>query len=403
MNPYKLLLCLTAITLISCNSSKTNNSNDSKNNLLAYYNYNIDSIAKATPISKSDFIKIEIGEIEINREGHDMIQEIIEADKREDISSIKSEYSLEEITTKAPNFSPIPKEIYSSEIEHNNSFQNHLYSSASKSLIKSAKSVIDEEFGIFRQFHHLWNALLVKCYIKDDSEITSEWNNIIRNKLDLQNLNVNINNRIRNYQNLVYNKHLYLDPKNATKYQELPMVKIDINKLDLMIEPYIQEKLSNEGYDIGIDIFFTILIVFITSLIYKPLIDNAIINANNWGKIRENLLNTGELLVQSKRKSKDNPWWMNLAMDAFKTANKGFTEYRIREAKAKFESERRLWRSITGSIITIASLCYFVPQDLKIEAQIQEELTQIFIKNIEVKNIDVLENLDNYTNHFFNV
>lgn len=388
-----------AITLFSCNSSKTNNNLNSKNNLLYHYNYNLDSIAKLTPISKSDFIKIELGEVEINEEGIDMINEIVELHETADI---KSDYSIDDITKKASNFEINHDEIYLSELKENKDFQNYLYSLASKSLLNSAKSIVDDEFGILRQFHHLWNVLLVKCHIKDKIEITEEWTQIINDKLSLVKLNQKLNSNINNYQKLIYYKHHVLNPLNTTKIENLHKAEISLKEYSLVIVPYIQQKLSNEGYDLVIDLFFTFLIYFITSLIYKPLINNAIIEANNWSDIREDLLKTGEHFVQSKRKSKENSLLMNFAMGILRSANKGWTEYKIREAKAKFESKQRFWNTTIGAIVTIATLFYFVPKDLIIEEKIQEDLTQIFVKNITVKNIDIQNSLDKCTTHFFN-
>lgn len=370
----KTIYIVLIMLLISCGKSKNTIPVDCKKNCLLnciIEEINIDSISKTLNINHNNIVKLQILENTLNNnlkeEFFKRINDNDEIDKDliTEIGNLKIIKSKEKL-----------KEI---EIQENKYASQKFNELLAKKITEVNKTIINNEFGFFSQFKHMYNTLTTS-----EEELIVQWTDILKNNYQ----KIDFNDNLKNYE-------VFLDYKHKTlkiNYNETDLKLINEKALDFKniestkILETNNKKLNNEIYDFTLDLVIGFIIWLILTIIFRNIVGRVIAENDKFYAIFKNGYSAGRKMLSkftNKEYSSKNDvlfdFISNLAVDFFHSrSNQKLIE--------EYNRQKSNWSLALNSISFIVFLFIFVKKDIKLENTLEENLNVWAVKNININN-----------------
>ena len=377
---YLFISCL----FISCGGNKGSSipENCSENCFLSYMieKMNIDSLSVILNIDKRELAKLHILENKLNTELKSEIIEYINDNDKIDNNEVISQISLLPLKNKKSVF-------LNQELTDNKFALNAFNYLLSKKIINTNKDIIDNEFGLFNQFKHMYYT-----FSMSEKELLNIWTGIIKKAYN----KVNFNKNVENYEDLLEAKYELLN-LNSINSNLLQLKSFDFNSIETTnIVEANNKKLINEVYDFTSDLIIGFFTWLILRFVFKSIVGRAIAQNDKFYSIFQDGYSSGKRIIESlsgKEYTSKNEGLFNfignLAVNFFNDSS----NMKIVE---KYKKQKKIWSSVLNTISFVVLLIIFVNKDIKLEKQLEQDLNTWTIENIST-NIKLIDELNQKT------
>lgn len=400
-----LIILITLLTLSSLVSCKDKveltfliNQNELET-LLVKANYDLDSIAFKTNIPVELIPKLHTSQAKLTKKGLDEFNTIANDLLEDGFSEMESDdYSVFDTTfykvDDTYKVSSQLEKLYALEIAQNDSLQMLVYTRAIEYFENKTDYIINEEFGFFSQFGHMWDAGMVKIHTKDREKFNAGWNEIINDAFNPNLLETELNLLISNYVKYSESIHKLIDKKKSVEEtSKIPIIELSQLSNNSSVLSFVNGKLGNELLDVLTGVLLEFFVVMFIGFFIKILINKRLKETTGYTRARSNLIST---FFSVFNKDETSIWG-----EIIHTISDTFGSSSEEQAKRDYNSKKTLWTFILGTIILIGSLIYFIPKDIEIEENFALELDNEYTEYLKNNNFKVKNILNNNTVEFY--
>jgi hypothetical protein len=247
------------------------------------------------------------------------------------------------------------------------------------------EEIINEEFGFFTQYVHMFKSLF-----QSEEEIYKSWYNIVTEKYQIKNF-IGLNLILNNYLNFISTKHHYFFNKKAN-YNISFINSKEINKaINLKKTSLIETnigKLNNELNDVLIESFISFIIFIILRIIFSKYSEKLIIEMKGWQEFGELLVNHGGSYL-AKKGNKNAGFIKSIG----NFINSSINSYQLEKKREELKTIKQTWSIILNILLVVGLLIYFIPKDIAIEESFREDLNELTLDLVD-RNKEVNQDLD---------
>ncbi len=388
----KILFISTVVLLLlsSCGGKESELQNATFSSLydeLIMQHASLDSVSNLTNVPKDELIRMRYGLIKENLDLTETLREILIACRQKDVdklNSIKERKEKKALVHENGNID-ITADLYESiNLKRNKKFGEKVPEIISNFVNEKVDNYIESKYTLFTVLPNTWN-----YYTKSDEDFANDF----LKDLSISDLSSKCENyyieRINNYKNVICEeseiiaKKLYIPDFTVIPGENT--IEIDNSLKQLIIE-----RTKSQIREISHDIFWDIIIVLVVSLIFSYLVGIAIDEARDQA-IKDFLKNV--------RWKENNGILKNIVRTTlYAVGAYGQYEEEVNSIRAKY----KVWKYITDICIFIISFViswflFIVPQ-LRMEGDINAELTTKIIESSNTLNIKPERIIDRYLN-----
>jgi hypothetical protein len=356
-------------------------------NSIIIHSVPIDSLSKKLKITNSQLLNLYAGNILLNKEEKIEILEAINNINDigyKEVSLDEYDFSTIEID-KTTSDRKLDSILKYSEYNDNLLVSKFLEYNLNIKYKKLNEEIIDEEFGFFTQYGHMF-----KSFFQSEEEIYKTWEEIVTSKHQIKNF-ININLILNNYLNFVSTKHHNFSNKTSNYKANFINTKEINNSINLkktsLIETNIN-KLKNELNDLFFEYLISFIIFIILRFIFSKYSEKLIIEMKGWQEIGEFLVNQGSFYLE-KKGNKNSGFFKSIG----NFINGSINSYQLEKKKEELKRIKKTWSIILNLLLIVGLLIYFIPKDIALEESFREDLNELTTGLVD-RNIEINQDLD---------
>lgn len=385
----RILFLLSVVLLTSCSDNDSDLQNADYSSIydeLVMEHTSLDSLSGLTNVPKESLVKMRFCMIEEDSDLTDKLKEILIACRHKDgnrLNSIKEDKESFEVVNHGNR--EISMDAYNGIIvERNQKFGERLPDIISDYVSEEVDGFIESKYSLFTAIPNTWN-----YYTKSDEDFTKDF----LADLNTSNLGSKCESyyvqRVNNYKNVICEESEIMGDKLSIP--DFGIIPGDSSiEIESTLKDLIKERTKSQIEEISSDILWDVIIALAVGFIISLMLDAAIEDA------KSEAINK---FLRSVRWKKDDGFFLNLGRAALHAVGAyGEYEDQVNAIKARYNT----WKWIANICVFIISFVvawfFFIIPQLRMEGDINAELTTKIIESSNTLNMKPENVLNRYMN-----